>query len=57
MSQRNIHLCYSLLELLELLLGAWCLADLQNIKADSLGKRAALTHSHNVSRLNIPETG
>lgn len=28
---------YSLLEFLELLLRAWCLADLEYIEADSLG--------------------
>lgn len=44
-------------ELLELLLGACSLGDLEHVEAHSLAQGPALTHSDNVANLDISEAG
>lgn len=48
---------YPVSELLELLLGACSLGDLEHIEAHSLAQGLALTHCDNVTNLDMPEAG
>lgn len=45
------------LELLELLLGAGSLADLQHVEEHSLVQGLTLTHWNSVTSLEVPEVG
>lgn len=48
---------YPVSELLELLLGACSLGDLEHVEAHSLAQGPALTHCNNVTNLDISEAG
>lgn len=45
------------LELLELLLGAGSLADLQHVEEHSLAQGLTLTHWNSITSLEVPEVG
>lgn len=52
---KSLKICSYSSELLESLLGATLLGDLQHVEADSFGQRSTLTNSHYITQADIAE--